>query len=172
MRRRFGCLLSILLTAGILTVGLGMGAYDYANQNIYATNGVPGWIDIWPYSSYFDWQLYEGDNVYDSYPAAGPEDWYLSSNRDWHAEIYDASGMNGHFYDGSNGYTLMDPMRINAYTHVANGNITLSSGYRNLWAGPAGNGLWLDNQYSQYVYPGEPENHYSLSLGAYAYTDY
>jgi hypothetical protein len=172
MKTRLGSLSLALFTAVVLMVGPGTGAYDYANQYVNAINGVPGWIEIWPYSSYFEWQLYEGTNSYDSYPAAGPEDWYLSSNKDWHAEIYDASGMYGHFYDGISGYTMMDPMKINAYTYVANGSITLSNGNRNLWAGPAGENLWLDNQYSQYVYPGEPESQYSLSLGAYAYTDY
>ena len=172
MEMRLGSLLLALLTANILTMGLGMGADDYANQNIYVTYGEPGWIDMWPSSYDLSWQLYEGDNTLDSYPDAGPEDWYLSSNKDWHADVYDANYMNGHFYNWNYGYQLMDQMRINAFTYVANGNITLSNDHQNLWAGPAGKYMWLDTAYSQYVNPDEPEALYQLNVGTYAYTDY
>jgi hypothetical protein len=172
MRRRLGCLLIALLSASILTMGTGMGANCYANQYVTAINGVPGWINIWPSSYSLEWQLYEGGNIYDSYPDAGPEDWYLSSNKDWHAEIYDANGWNGHFYDWSYGNQLMDPMGIEAYTYAANGSITLSNDHQNLWAGPPGDNLWLDTAYIQNVNAGEPEAYYQMALGTYAYTDY
>jgi hypothetical protein len=164
-------LLVALFAAGILTIGLGMSASDYSSQYINAINGNPGWIDIYPNSYQLDWQLYEGSNVYDSYPSMGPEDWFVSSNKDWHADIYDSSGHDGHLYDGNTGNYLRNQMQIYPYTYGVN-TINLSNGYQTLWAGPAGNNLWLDNAYSYTVDTGEPEGYYGLTLGAYAYTDY
>ena len=171
---RIDSLLVVLLTTSILTIGVGMGASNYNYQYIYGTVGIPGYINIWPATNYMSWQLYEGDNTFDSGDTVGAEDWFVSSNRDWYAQVYDANGYDGHFYSPNYGYLLADQLSIYPYTY-GNGNsspLKLSNSAQTLWSGPAGDNLWLDTAYGYNVGPDEPEDYYNMVVGAYAYTAY
>jgi hypothetical protein len=171
---RINSLFVALFTTSILTIGVGMSATsDSANQYITATVGTPGYIDIWPYSTYMSWKLNEGSNTYDSGDEQGPEDWFVSSNKDWYAEVFDANWNDGHFYSNNYGY-LADQLSIYPYTY-GYGNaspIKLSNSHQTLWSGPAGFNMWLDTAYEYNVAPDEPEDFAYLNVGAYAYTTY
>lgn len=167
-------LLIALFAISILSISVGMGVPSaWNNQYIDAVVGVPGYINIWPYSYSAQWQLYDGDNILDGGAEQyGVEDWFVSSNRDWYAEVYDCYGFDGHLYSGNYGYALEDQLTIYPFTYGYVYGVDLSNSHQILWAGPPGDNLWLDTAYQCYVGEDEPEDFYYMGIGAYAYTAY